>query len=204
MELYLVRHGETQYNKEGRIQGHVDSELTDSGKEVIKKSADYLANIEFDNIYSSPQKRAVSTAEIINRANQFPKKIQTKELLAEMSFGDWDGQLEEEFAKNNPEAFYNLKNNPEKYNPKDYRGESYEEVAKRGIEQIKKIVAIGGNRSLVVSHGVLLMTVINSFQKTPLSQFRARGIINNASITILQFDKLANFEEVKLYNYSPK
>ena len=66
MNLYLVRHGQTDWNIQGRIQGSTDIELNSTGLNQAQKTAELLKNIDFDVIYSSPLKRTVDTAKIIN------------------------------------------------------------------------------------------------------------------------------------------
>ena len=68
MELYIVRHGKTIWNKERRLQGSIDIELAEEGIEAAELLHDQLisSNITFDRIYSSPLKRAKKTAEIIS------------------------------------------------------------------------------------------------------------------------------------------
>ena len=63
--IYIVRHGETDWNKEHRIQGHVDIPLNDQGKLDAKKAKDKLKKVKFDVVFSSPLSRAYETAKII-------------------------------------------------------------------------------------------------------------------------------------------
>ena len=98
MELYIVRHGKTIWNKERRLQGSIDIELAEEGIEAAELLHDQLisSNITFDRIYSSPLKRAKKTAEIIRGLNDTDIIIDQR--LREISFGveegafyaDWD------------------------------------------------------------------------------------------------------------------
>ncbi|MCK5762727.1 MAG: histidine phosphatase family protein, partial [Clostridiales bacterium] len=72
MKLYFIRHGETDYNKENRLQGGLDTKLNDIGKEQALKASEEIVDLEIDVIISSPQRRAVDTAEII--ASKLNKK----------------------------------------------------------------------------------------------------------------------------------
>ena len=65
--IYFIRHGETAYNREGRVQGHLDIPLNEKGIFQAEKASDEFKDVEIDLIYCSPLKRARSTAEIINK-----------------------------------------------------------------------------------------------------------------------------------------
>lgn len=62
MKLYVLRHGQTDYNKEGRFQGQNNIELNEEGIKQVKETAKILRNINFDKVYVSPLKRAIDTA----------------------------------------------------------------------------------------------------------------------------------------------
>ena len=89
MDIYLIRHGETDYNKVRRLQGVTDIPLNARGIELAQKTAERLKDIHFDRIYTSPLIRARKTAEII-RGNRDLEIIPT-EGLREISFGDYEG-----------------------------------------------------------------------------------------------------------------
>ena len=69
VKLFLIRHGQTIWNVEGRYQGSKDTELTSVGVRQAKLAAKYLSKVNFSKIYSSPLKRALSTANIISKKN---------------------------------------------------------------------------------------------------------------------------------------
>lgn len=89
MNLYVVRHGQTDWNIQGKIQGLTDIELNETGIKQALQTAKLLENINFDVIYSSPLKRTVKTAELINKYHNV--EIITDKRLAERSFGDFEG-----------------------------------------------------------------------------------------------------------------
>lgn len=89
MNLYVVRHGQTDWNVQGRIQGSADIELNQTGLEQAMQVAKSLENVNFDIIYSSPLKRTVKTAELINKYHN--AKIITDKRLTERGFGDFEG-----------------------------------------------------------------------------------------------------------------
>ena len=89
MNLYIVRHGQTDWNIQGRIQGTTDVELNSIGINQAKQTAELLKNIDFDAIYSSPLKRTISTAEIINSYHNVNIIKDTR--IIERNFGDFEG-----------------------------------------------------------------------------------------------------------------
>lgn len=95
MKIYLLRHGETDWNIEGRLQGRMDIPMNDSGKKQIEWIGYYLKENEFcvDHIISSPLLRAKETAEIIAEEIDFEGNILYDELLLERSFGKLEGVL---------------------------------------------------------------------------------------------------------------
>ena len=90
MELYIVRHGETMWNRQHRLQGHTDIPLNDAGLAGARIASDALKHIHFDHIFSSPLIRARKTAEIICRNYNNPD-IKICEDLTEISFGIGEG-----------------------------------------------------------------------------------------------------------------
>ena len=101
MEIFFVRHGETLWNTEGRLQGQVNElELTKNGIQQAKKIAKDLKKIEFDVIFSSPFGRAIKTTDIINNTKK--NRIVVANELKERGYG----KLEGKYAKNGE---YNIK-----------------------------------------------------------------------------------------------
>lgn len=151
MELYIIRHGETDWNNLKRLQGRSDVALNDYGVELAEITSDALKDIDFDVIYSSPLKRAYDTASILRRDRNI--EIIKDDRLVEMSFGDFEGvpvsRLPKEFA-----LFFEA---PEKFTPAP-NGESYQEVVERAKDFIDNVVMKNVsqiNRMMIVAHGAL-------------------------------------------------
>ena len=90
MKIYFVRHGETEWNKQKRIQGRVDIPLDEFGRMLARKTATGLAEIPFDVCYSSPLSRAKETATIILEGRDIP--IIEDDRIIEMAFGEYEGK----------------------------------------------------------------------------------------------------------------
>ena len=89
--IYLVRHGQTDWNLEGRYQGRIDIELNSKGREQARKIKEKLKEIKFDKVFSSPLKRALETAKIITDDD-----IEIDERLIERCNGELEGKLKSE------------------------------------------------------------------------------------------------------------
>lgn len=94
MEIYVVRHGQTDFNIKKVFQGHIDIPLNEVGKEQAKETALKFKNIDVDMILASPLQRALQTAEPISQITGIP--ITIEESLIERSFGDMEGKQNRE------------------------------------------------------------------------------------------------------------
>ena len=113
--VILVRHGQSTYNVERRIQGRLDaSVLTETGQNTARKVGAVLQNLKFDAIYSSPLQRAKQTAEIIHSYSESSPPVQTKENLREIDLPLWEGMLREEVIEKYSEDYSLWKNLPHK------------------------------------------------------------------------------------------
>lgn len=191
MEIYLIRHGETENNRANRLNGRrVDTPLTPKGRQVAKEAGQRLARIPFDAVYTSSQGRAQRTAEIILAQNQTAaagKAVQPRSAFDEIDFGTWDGKQIEEFAKT-PD-FKLLRERPDEYDPASYEGEAYADLILRGMKGLRTIIeetADDAAKLLVVSHGVWIMSIAKTLQGKALRDIREEGIVPNASVTLLE------------------
>lgn len=160
--LYLVRHGETEWNVLHRIQGQLDSELTENGILESKKQAEKLKIIEFDAIFSSDLSRAAKTAEILKLDRQLA--ITTHKALRERTFGEHDGSFGDEYTKAIQHLLdeYEKLTEEERWKFKFAEGyESDEELVGRFLTILREIaVGYAGKTVLVVTHGGNLRTFL--------------------------------------------
>jgi broad specificity phosphatase PhoE len=96
-ELWLVRHGETEWSRSGKHTSTTDLPLTERGEEVARELRDRLAAVDFDLVLSSPRQRARRTAELAGFAD-----VETDEDLAEWAYGEYEGVTTEEIRENDP------------------------------------------------------------------------------------------------------
>jgi len=184
MKIYIVRHGETEWNIEGRLQGWKNSDLTKKGIENAKKLGEYLNNISFDKIYCSPAGRAIQTANYIIGDRKL--EITTEEKLKEMGFGMLEGLKHDEMKERYPKQQDNLWNNPHLYEPfKD--GESYEDLLKRAnefIEILRKEQT--GDNILVISHAAFIKALFVVIKNLSVEEFWSSPYMYDTCLTILE------------------
>ena len=94
MKLYIIRHGQTDWNVEGKIQGRQDIPLNDMGRRQARALADGMKSRPVASVYSSPQKRAMETAEAI--AGPLGLTVKAVPQLMEIGYGDWEGRSAED------------------------------------------------------------------------------------------------------------
>ncbi len=183
MKLYLVRHGETDWNKVKKIQGQVDIPLNQFGKHLAEETAEGLRDIPFDLCISSPLSRAHETARIILERKDVP--IIEDARIEEMAFGEYEGKC---CARDNwelPEDFHRFFNDPAGFEP-GKGGESFADVKKRTGEFLeslyKKAEDVYGN-ILITTHGAALAGILNNIRKEPLEKYWGIGVHSNCGVT---------------------
>ncbi len=157
--IFLIRHGETNWNKEGRFQGQIDVPLNDNGKNQARKTFEYLRNISFNKAFSSSLHRPYETAQIILQNNK-DLKIKKIDSLVEISHGLWEGKLESEIRENWPILLENWHKKPEEVIMPE--GESIKDVSERSIEAFNSICLSqkDNDLTLLVAHDAVNKTLI--------------------------------------------
>jgi broad specificity phosphatase PhoE len=147
--LLLVRHGETDWNLERRVQGHTDRPLNETGRAQARTLADDLAGEDIDVVYSSDLIRAHETARIVAE----PRGLAVTAIpeLRERDFGTWEGLTDDDISTRFPDAHHRAWGD----------AETKEEMAERVFEALRRISAAHGDgRVLVVTHGGPLRAVL--------------------------------------------
>jgi len=148
-ELLLARHGETDWNRERRVQGHTDVPLNARGLEQARALVESLAAVRLAAVYSSDLARACETATAVARAQSLEVRIERR--LREKNFGSWEGLTDVEIAARFPAAVRGRWGD----------GETTEDVADRAIEAVEAIAARHDDGPiLVVSHGGPLRAIL--------------------------------------------
>jgi broad specificity phosphatase PhoE len=147
--IHLVRHGETQWNRELRWQGHSDPPLNEQGREQARRLATALASTSFAAIYSSDLRRASETAEIV--ARRLGRPVRVDPALREIDIGSWEGFTLRELESRFPQAVARWEETGEHGWE---NGETHEEMFTRAREAVRSIAARhDGEDVLVISHG---------------------------------------------------
>ncbi|MGX7263285.1 histidine phosphatase family protein [Enterococcus crotali] len=184
--FYFVRHGKTELNLSLRFQGgEIDSPLLPVGIEQAIQAGRYLSDISFDAVAVSTQKRAMDTANYLLKENNFLDglTVQYHNSLREIRFGKREGA---EIDHNDEQTNY-LRNRPDLYDPTAFGGETIDSLVTRSTEMIEQLSRSYPNgKVLIVAHGVLLITLINSLAGKEKSKWREGGPLANTSITILE------------------
>ena len=158
MRFYIIRHGQTNWNKKGKIQGKTDIELNEEGIEQAKEVRKILEKYPIDVIVSSPLKRARKTAEIINKETNL--HIIIDERISERYFGEFEGMSTMDFDFN---AFWSYKQN-NKYN----KAENIRVFFKRVYDFLDDIKEkYKGKKILIVSHGGISIPIKCYFNGIP-------------------------------------
>ncbi|MBL8029816.1 MAG: histidine phosphatase family protein [Candidatus Doudnabacteria bacterium] len=187
--IYLVRHGETEFNVQEIIQGHTDSPLTESGKSQAKTVQEAFKNIEFSAVFASDLLRAVHTAQIISAERKLA--VNTKKLLRERHFGKYDGRPAEEFRRENEHLFEKINSLPEEERRKMRFGENYEseeEVGGRTVQILREIaVTYPGQNVLVVTHGGVMRSLLIRLGYGNYNELKGKTI-GNTAYAVLESD----------------
>ena len=182
MLLHCVRHGESLYNAEGRVQGQSDVPLSDLGRRQGEAAAGALAGLDIDALYSSPLRRAIQTAECV--AARLGLEIRTDPRLKEVDAGVFQDKLRTDLAELYPEDLARwTSGDPDFTIP---GGESRRALAQRGCQALEAIRQAGHERVAVVSHGRLLVVTLEAMADFP--EGRSPESLQNGSITTLRFN----------------
>lgn len=199
LKLYIVRHGETEWNVIKRFQGQLNTPLTEKGMEKLRKTGKKLENVLFDEVYTSELGRTVASAEIILNENRGykNKKRELKKLaeLNEIYFGVWQGLTYEEVFLKYPEEgnnyFYNVKN----YKAENVEAENLKDALERFLKGINKILdSHESGNILVVTHGTVFEMFMNYVANDSIFDIDERTLMGNGDYKVFSY-KDGKFQE---------
>lgn len=181
MILHCVRHGESLYNAQGRLQGHLEVPLSARGVQQAEATAEALAGQPIDAVYASPLCRARQTAEVIAQRLRLPLRVDDR--LKEIDVGRFQGRLRAELLGKDAEVLARWASGDP-----DFRlpgGESRRQVAQRGRAAFEAIRRAGHAHVLIVAHGTVLLSTIKVLAGLRLED--PPWTLRNASITTLRW-----------------
>jgi broad specificity phosphatase PhoE len=174
-ELLLVRHGETDWNRERRFQGHADPPLNETGREQAQALAAELAGEGIDLVYTSDLARAVETAEIV--AARLGADVHSMRDLREIDVGEWQGLTWQQIEERYPEGAHSWRERGHGWES----GETYEQLGDRVVAALRRIASDHPEeRVLVVGHGGTIRATRAFIEglSVPESRTRSRAIGN--------------------------
>ena len=195
--LYLVRHGQTEFNAKRIVQGHCDSPLTPLGIQQVEKTAKELSRVPFSTCYYSPLGRTIKTTDILLAGRTIPKIARAG--LKEINLGILeekeltDPKYAEEF-----EAFWK---HPTQYTGESIHGESYDALEERIYSNCLDIAKdhTDSESVLIVSHGAAIRSLLNKLTQRPRELFWSDPDVTPASISVVEWPKN---DEPKVVSYA--
>ncbi len=193
--VYLIRHGETDWNRDEICMGQMDIPLNERGRRQAERTAERLAPERLDVIYSSDLSRAVETAQIIARRQPHPPEIVRRRDLRELHYGHWQGYRFEDLRERFPEAF--REDAPRHADPLRFRpegGESVQQLYERAVRAFREILAgHPGGTVAIVAHGGPIRHIVEWVLQRGAPRFRdgeafvSFGFaVSNCGITLIQ------------------
>lgn len=204
MEIHLIRHGETNWNKERRVQGQSESQLTELGIQQAKELGLRIQHLEFDKIYCSSSLRTRQTAE-----HAFPEsttEINYLDELREIFLGPWEGHLYEDLAQKDPESHRHFWEQPHLFQVKG--AESFFELQQRAIDAVTEIEATHRTNSTsskkvaIVSHGALIKSYLCHVEGRSMDQLWAPPRMHNCAHSIVAFSSGDDSNTTNILQYA--
>ena len=194
MKLYLIRHGETGWNRVQRLQGLRDVPLNGRGVRQARRLADQFRDVPIAAVFSSPLARARQTASLISGRGQWPVVIEDD--LREIDHGSCTGMRVRAVARKFPDGHAGWRWSPDRFAP--VTGESLQEVYRRAIRVFLRILSMGLRGDVaVVSHGVINALLLCAAEDLPIARVWEFSQLNGgANVLRLQGCRVVSVEEV--------
>ncbi|WMT43012.1 histidine phosphatase family protein [Paenibacillus sp. D2_2] len=183
--IYIVRHGQTEWNVKHRMQGHQDSPLTDLGVEQAKWLGEALQNEPIDVIYASSSPRASRTAELI-RADREIDIFETDD-FKEINLGAWEGMTQDEIEVVYPDQMEYFWKDPGRFGVSG--SETYQEVFNRAHKKLTEIVREHeGKTILIATHTVVVKLLMGYFEGRTLQKLWDLPYIHPACLCKVSYE----------------
>lgn len=187
MKIYMIRHGETDWNKERKLQGQIDIPLNEFGKQLAVDTAPALSEISFDVVYTSPLSRAKVTAELVLAGRNIP--MIEDERIMEMGFGIFEGLhcKGEKFDIPDPDFHY-FYDAPEKYRAPE-GGEDFKQITKRLQDFLEELLSNGDLKDktvMISTHGAALCGILRLMKNEPMEKYWGNGVHKNCAVSYVE------------------
>lgn len=187
MKLYFIRHGETVWNTQAKLQGKSDIPLNEKGVALARVTGEALADVPFAAIYSSPLKRALQTAQLVAGDRDVP--IVTDRRLEEIGFGIWEGlSCHKDHYEIPSDSFQDFFLDPFGYQPAA-QGETVRHVCGRTADFLEELIRKMGKEEsnvLISCHGCTLRALMNYFYQDYTAGFWRGHVPPNCSVSIVE------------------
>jgi broad specificity phosphatase PhoE len=200
-QIYLIRHGETTWNRERRFQGHLGVPLSETGQAQARALAEWLAAqpVRFAALYASDLERAVETARAIGaRLGLAPTPVPA---LREIHCGEWEGLAHDEIEARYPGQLRAWNDRVDQFTLPG--GESVPDVQRRVLAFYEaQIRQHAGDAILIVSHGVALSALLAALHDWDLVEAwqSVRGSMSNTGVTILSRNQTTGTHQIEVFN----
>ncbi|MCB1665896.1 MAG: histidine phosphatase family protein [Pseudomonadales bacterium] len=185
MRIHLIRHGQTDWNREKRVQGHSESLLTPLGQEQARLLAPVLKPYDIRRVYCSSSQRTRQTAELLFAGE--PVETSFHDELREIFLGPWEGHLQSDIRERYPESFEHFWQRPEAFRQEG--AEHFEQTQARGLAMLKRILSQQAAEDVaIVSHGVLIKSVLCALEDRPLARLWEPPVMHNCAHSIVVAD----------------
>jgi len=192
MLLYCIRHGQSTYNADGRIQGQSDVPLSELGVRQAEAVAEALCGLPLEAIYASPLRRALETARLT--ADALGLEIHTDQRLKEISAGVWEDKPRSEVERLFPQELARWRSGDLDFTIPG--GESRRDLLRRGLAAIESILQAGCLQAAIFAHGGLLVVTLKALLGIPPQE--PPFDLENGSITQLAVDGDGRFQLLAL------
>lgn len=184
MRLYIIRHGETPWNTQLRLQGQTDIGLNENGRALAAETAQALREVPFDLAITSPLIRAKETAQILIGDRKIPLIEDAR--IQEINFGELEGVRLTREERNTPgNEFYNFFHAPQQYRPQR-GGETLDSLCARTavfLEELRH--SLREQTVLISTHGAASRALLSAIKETPRENFWEAGVPKNCAVTIV-------------------
>lgn len=184
--LYIVRHGETVWNAAERIQGRLDSRLTEKGRNYAQLLGEKLQDTDFTRIIASPSQRTMETAQLLKAERDI--RVCKDERIMEMAMGPWQGMTKAEIQQQYPNEYEWFMTRPEHY--QNAGAETFFDMKERAQDFLLELQksTLSGN-ILVVTHGLLIKTLFAIFKGIEIKDIWKEQTVEGTSLSIVKMDQ---------------
>lgn len=184
MNLYLIRHGQTDWNVAGRIQGSTDIPLNETGRRQAQCLAKGMEGRPVTKVFTSRLMRAYETGQAIGKSQKVP--VEKIDGLEEVAYGDWEGLTMEEIAGKYPKELEQWYLSPVEVAPPG--GETQTQVYERCKKAMETILAQAEGDVAIVSHGATVVFLLEYLLRDTGRTEEDDIIVGNASISTIEYD----------------